>query len=467
MAEYYALLNRAVEALQRNDEASRRDIYVKARSALIKQLKAIDPPLPAAEISKQRLSLEDAIRRIEREAVEAAAASMLSEAEISRRAEDALKEALTGGPAEHSAHFEASAEPEDEGEEDTDQDRDDEPDEGTAFAEVVTPRPQPRTVPQPPPFQRGPKVTDVETVPTQPSSQRDSRRGWERSSGRRRERRSAVGQLIWFVIIVVILGGIGYLVWANWDEVSDLLDSITGNDSAETADEGGNAAAGVGIVPAGEEDGAAPPAADQPAADDPDADAPDAGAPAPDEPVRQVGDEPVEEPAVTVASEASFTLVPADPAIPPEVLDATVRWALQDGETGPVIAGDLSVPTRGLTIMLRIGLSPDPNFSHEVLVLANSDPANESAPVSAVTDLWVKASEDGNELTLNGAPEVGSDFYFIELPIASEIQNEVRLTDSPWFEVALEFASGEEGTVTFSKGSAGEDVFDEAFAAWE
>ena len=106
MAGYYALLARAAAALRRNDEASRREIYVKARSALIKQLKAINPPLPAAKISKQRLALEEAIRRVEREAVEAAAAAMLSEEEITRRAEQALEAALavppeeTGSPAE-------------------------------------------------------------------------------------------------------------------------------------------------------------------------------------------------------------------------------------------------------------------------------------------------------------------------------------------------------------------------------
>ena len=46
---------------------ARRAVYDKARNALIGQLKAIDPPLPTAEISRQRLELEEAIRRVERE----------------------------------------------------------------------------------------------------------------------------------------------------------------------------------------------------------------------------------------------------------------------------------------------------------------------------------------------------------------------------------------------------------------
>ncbi|MBN9021712.1 MAG: hypothetical protein J0H08_06400, partial [Rhizobiales bacterium] len=47
---------------------TRRAVYDKARNALIGQLKAVDPPLTTAEISRQRLELEEAIRRVEREA---------------------------------------------------------------------------------------------------------------------------------------------------------------------------------------------------------------------------------------------------------------------------------------------------------------------------------------------------------------------------------------------------------------
>ena len=64
MAEYYALLTRAVGRLPNSSEVSRREVYVKARNALIQQLKAINPPLSPAEISKQRLELEEAIRKV-------------------------------------------------------------------------------------------------------------------------------------------------------------------------------------------------------------------------------------------------------------------------------------------------------------------------------------------------------------------------------------------------------------------
>src|SRR5260221_8584089 len=67
MAEYYAVLSKAVGGLDASNPDARRGVYEKARNALIGQLKAIDPPLPTQEISRQRLELEEAIRRVERE----------------------------------------------------------------------------------------------------------------------------------------------------------------------------------------------------------------------------------------------------------------------------------------------------------------------------------------------------------------------------------------------------------------
>ena len=69
MAQYYAVLKKAIGALQPSSSDARRGIYEKARSALVGQLKAIQPPLSTSEISRQRLELEEAIRKVEREAL--------------------------------------------------------------------------------------------------------------------------------------------------------------------------------------------------------------------------------------------------------------------------------------------------------------------------------------------------------------------------------------------------------------
>jgi len=72
MADYHSVLSRAVGSLPENTAAGRRAIYDKARNALVRQLETIQPPLPPAEIAKQRLALEEAVRRIEGETARAA-----------------------------------------------------------------------------------------------------------------------------------------------------------------------------------------------------------------------------------------------------------------------------------------------------------------------------------------------------------------------------------------------------------
>jgi hypothetical protein len=65
MADYYPLISRAIANLGESDPAARRALYERATNALLGQLRNSDPPITEAEISHERLSLEDAIRRVE------------------------------------------------------------------------------------------------------------------------------------------------------------------------------------------------------------------------------------------------------------------------------------------------------------------------------------------------------------------------------------------------------------------
>jgi len=69
MADYHPLITRAVEGLANNTADGRRTLYERARAALVAQLRGIDPPLSEAEITRERLALEDAIRKVEAESV--------------------------------------------------------------------------------------------------------------------------------------------------------------------------------------------------------------------------------------------------------------------------------------------------------------------------------------------------------------------------------------------------------------
>ncbi len=80
MADYYPLIARAISGLDPSAPAeSRRALYERARTALISQLRGVQPALSEAEITRERLALEDAVRRVEADAVRRAAALAGSE----------------------------------------------------------------------------------------------------------------------------------------------------------------------------------------------------------------------------------------------------------------------------------------------------------------------------------------------------------------------------------------------------
>jgi hypothetical protein len=64
VADYYPLIARAAGGA---DTESRCSIYDRARAAQSAHLRKVDPPLSEEEISRERLALEEAIRRVERE----------------------------------------------------------------------------------------------------------------------------------------------------------------------------------------------------------------------------------------------------------------------------------------------------------------------------------------------------------------------------------------------------------------
>jgi len=73
MADYYPLIARAVAGLDPSAPGeARRALYERARAALIAQLRGVQPPLSESEITRERLSLEEAVRKVESEAAQRA-----------------------------------------------------------------------------------------------------------------------------------------------------------------------------------------------------------------------------------------------------------------------------------------------------------------------------------------------------------------------------------------------------------
>src|ERR1022692_4081769 len=69
MADYHPLIARAVNGLDKNTGENRRALYERARTALVNQLRSVEPALNESDITRERLALEESIRKVEAEAV--------------------------------------------------------------------------------------------------------------------------------------------------------------------------------------------------------------------------------------------------------------------------------------------------------------------------------------------------------------------------------------------------------------
>jgi hypothetical protein len=82
MADYYPLIARAIAGLDAGAPGeSRRALYERARAALIERLRGVQPPLSEAEITRERLALEEAVRKVESEAAARARAQSRAQAQ--------------------------------------------------------------------------------------------------------------------------------------------------------------------------------------------------------------------------------------------------------------------------------------------------------------------------------------------------------------------------------------------------
>jgi hypothetical protein len=79
VSDYHTLIARAVEGLDKSSGKARRALYKQARTALVTQLCAIEPSLSESEITKERLALEDAIRKVEADAARKSRAELLEQ----------------------------------------------------------------------------------------------------------------------------------------------------------------------------------------------------------------------------------------------------------------------------------------------------------------------------------------------------------------------------------------------------
>src|ERR1700716_182030 len=101
MADYYPLIARAISGLDPSAPGeSRRALYERARAALIARLRSVQPPLSESEITRERLSLEEAVRKVESEAAQRARDASRPGGAGAARGGDAFRRANAARPPE-------------------------------------------------------------------------------------------------------------------------------------------------------------------------------------------------------------------------------------------------------------------------------------------------------------------------------------------------------------------------------
>src|SRR6266566_571969 len=100
MADYYPLIAKAVSGLDKSTPEARRALYDRARTALLAQLRGVEPALSEPDITRERLALEEAIRKVEAEAARRSRGEPLPTRPESRQENDQRAEGPSDPPEE-------------------------------------------------------------------------------------------------------------------------------------------------------------------------------------------------------------------------------------------------------------------------------------------------------------------------------------------------------------------------------
>lgn len=497
MPEYYVVLKKAVAGADSGSADGRRAVYDKARNALISQLKAIDPPLASSEISRQRLELEEAIRRVERETASEARDARrlrprdaelppiptpdmgtssppepneLSPQDLFRQAIQKAENRSPRSPTLRARRSDQIDEPERESDPGSlaQGGRSDFP--GAEFNDDPTdqivpnrdvagpPRDVPLTMTPEPHLDR----RDLPNLDEAIDLDQADRGGI--ASSERRARRSRFPTIMLFVLIIGMIGGLGFLAWTQGELIAEIASDFNlGGSQDTTLADSATSAPDVAVTKSNDRVLGDPESGSDPIADAITS-APDLGAGTPGASGNALG-----------SLKATLYEEPLNSATGTETttaLDARVTWRfVESGTSGPEVEANIEVPERGLKARLVIGKNTDPGLpaSHMVVTTIEIPENFHGRGISRLPVLVMKVAEDGNGQPLIGQDaKISGDLFWIALSSADvDIErNQLLMRDRGWIDLPLVYESGQRAILTFEKGAIGQGVFEQALAAW-
>jgi hypothetical protein len=430
MADYYPLIARAVSGLDKNTGENRRALYDRARAALVSQLRGVTPALDETDITRERLALEEAIRKVEAEAAKrradvpeaeapetslrdrglrdfretvAEAEGLGSAAAESRRAAHVTFESMPVDPAPH--YFEPPRSPE--------------PSQFTepAFSEEAL---QPGYSPSVPP----PPAYDDEDAYRRPA----------RSYGR---------IIKWAALVLVVAGIAGAAYWQR-HAITSMVASFRSQPASKPKD------------------------ASQPT-----------GRPKIADRIGQTGEaapNTANAPAAAVAQKV--VLYDEDPNDPQgKRYVGSALWRTETVSPGPGLApelavrADIEIPERKLRMTWSLRRNTDKALpaSHTIEILFTLPADFPEGGIGNVPGVLMKQNEQARGVPLAGlAVKVTNGYFLIGLSAVDvDLQRNIQLLkERDWFDIPVVYTSGKRAILAMEKGAPGARAFEEAFRAW-
>jgi hypothetical protein len=472
MADYYPLISRAVSGLSDQSPEMRGAVFERARSALLQQLRSLDPPLSEDEIDQERDALDAAIATIEAEYSGAAEEAPIDEPEPyavpatepeRRPTEDTAYAQPDWQSARVQPHEEWGGSAQDgtsreQSWADSSSTQQDFPE--PAYAQAPAGQ-QDDAVPESLP--QGFRLPG-QRQPSEPAQRRQAVS--DRSAERARPRVDSVSPrvstgggiraAIMALSLVVVIGGIASVAYWLSSGESDTPTPPPVVEAPPVGDDGKIVERIGGEPPATSPGREAAPVQQQASPITPPVTAPSDGD------------------TLTVAQRAIFYEEDAtNPQAEARASAGSAVWYLDPPAAGAVDPTIRSVVTFGdaamtMTMTIRRNLDPTLPASHTI-ELFFVPAADTGRNVRDIGLLQLKEEE-----TVRGAPVAGlpvpvqDNFFLIGLSnIPSDIQRNTNLlTGRNWIDIPIRFATGQRAIVSFEKGVSGEQIMARAFQAW-
>jgi len=472
MADYYPLIARAVEGLENNTGENRRALYERARTALVNQLRTVDPPLEEAEITRERLALEESIRQIEADAVkrelaESAPKPEEPSPEDKRRSmrDQALRD-FRGVMAEVEGLGNAAAEANRSARSTYDQVPGDRPPPPRSPEPNQEPPKQDRetegSAPPPPPFLRDKPASRPAAKPPakqekaqKPADQPPPPASWppppdhfedEEEEAYARPPRN-YGRLITIAVVVLALLGIAGAGYWQRGAIMHMVASLRSSEPA----------------PAPQQQAQQPAAA--PKITDRIGPSSDGGAPATNN-----------APAAQVAQKV--VLYDEDPSDPQgKRYVGSAVWRTETVSPGPGLApelavrADVEIPERRMRMTWSLRRNTDKALpaSHTIEIMFTLPADFDQGGIGNVPGVLMKQNEQARGVPLAGlAVKVTNGYFLIGLSAVDvDMQRNLQLLkDRDWFDIPIVYTSGKRAILAVEKGTPGARAFEEAFRAW-